>query len=158
MPLSIAGHVVDDPMPIWRKYAHDHGRTIREYDLADPGDPNVLTPDEAWISRIIGSRLTHGKRDRLVGRAADAAWTCVPAGADLAGAEPAVPGGLFADAARLYWWFTWPDRIPGVAVAKVHKVLHFQRRGLYPILDDHLRTLHESFARPGLSRSATSGN
>jgi len=57
-----------------------------------------------------------------------------------------VPGGLFAAAVRLYWWFTWPERIPGVAVAKVHKILHFKRRGLYPILDGHLRTLYASYA------------
>jgi hypothetical protein len=105
-------------MPIWRKYARDHRRTIREYDLADPGDPNVLTPDEAWISRVIGSHLRNVERDALVGRAADVPWTRIPAGADLADADPAVPDGLFTDAASLYWWFTWPERIPGVAVAK----------------------------------------
>jgi len=146
VPLSIAGHVVDDPMPIWRKYARDHGRTIREYDLAEPGDANALTPGEAWISRVIGSCLRHDERDQLVGRAAAAPWMCIHAGADLADADPAVPGGLFADAARLYWWFTWPERIHGVRVAKVHKVLHFKRRGIYPILDDHLRALYEGFA------------
>ena len=148
MPLYIAGQVVDDPMPIWRRYAREHGRTIREYDLADPGEPNVLTADEAWASRLIGSRLTHDERDELVSRAADAdaPWARIPADADLTSADAAVPAGLFADAAHLYWWFTWPERIHGVRVAKVHKVLHFKRRRLYPILDDHLRTLYESFA------------
>jgi hypothetical protein len=27
-----------------------------------------------------------------------------------------------------------------------HKVLHFKRQGLYPILDDHLKTVYASFA------------
>jgi hypothetical protein len=70
MPLSIAGHVIDEPMPIWRVYARDHGRTIREYDDADPGDPYVLTGDEAWLSRIIGSHVRHIERDMM----AKGAW------------------------------------------------------------------------------------
>lgn len=40
--------------------------------------------------------------------------------------------GLFADTAGLYWSFTSPARIKGVAVAKVHKILHLKRPGLYP--------------------------
>ena len=54
-----------------------------------------------------------------------------------------MPGGLFASAARLYWAFTWPEHIPGVAKAKVHKVLHVKRPGLYPILDNHLVRLYK---------------
>lgn len=54
-------------MPIWRQYAEDYPRTIREYDLEDPGDPDVLTEAEAWRSRIINSRLTYGERDEVIG-------------------------------------------------------------------------------------------
>jgi hypothetical protein len=134
-------------MPIWRAYARDYPRTIRDYDLSDPGDPGLLTAAEAWRSRIVNSRLTHAERDELVSRAADAPWASVPADADLADADPAVAGGLFASAAWLYWAFTWPEHMPGVARAKVHKVLHVKRPGLYPILDDHLMRLY----KPGVS-------
>ena len=140
--LRICGQIVGDPMAMWRAYARDYPRTIRDYDLSDPGDPGALTAAEAWRSRIINSRLTHAERDKLVSRATDAPWASVPAYADLANADPAVPDGLFASAARLYWAFTWPERIPGVARAKVHKVLHSKRPGLYPILDDRLVRLY----------------
>lgn len=146
MPLQVCGHVVRDPVPIWREYAEDYPRTIRQYDLGDPGDPDVLTEAEAWRSRIINSRLTYGERDEVIGRAVGAPWASVPAGADLADADPVIPGGLFASAARLYWAFTWPDRISGVAVAKVHKILHLKRPGLYPILDDRIKGLYEPCA------------
>src|SRR5258705_13920491 len=50
--------------------------TIRGYDLRRPEDPNVLTPDEAWCSRIIGSRMTRSERDELSRRGPDprGAW------------------------------------------------------------------------------------
>jgi Family of unknown function (DUF6308) len=146
MPLHIAGDVVEDPMALWRKYAGNYGRTIHDYDLADPGSPSALTAEEAWRSRIIHSRLTYHERDQLVDRAADAPWAGVPASADLIDADPATPGGLFARAADLYWTFTWPERIHGVRVAKVHKVLHIKRPALYPILDERLRALYEPSA------------
>jgi hypothetical protein len=53
----------------------------------------------------------------------------------LADADPDATGGDFDHAADLYWYFTSPDRIRGVGVAKLHKVLHVKRPGLYPILD-----------------------
>jgi Family of unknown function (DUF6308) len=103
----------------------------------------MLTEREAWRSRIINSRLTNGERDEVIERAVGAPWASVPADADLADADPAVAGGLFASAAGLYWAFTWPHRISGVAVAKVHKILHLERPGLYPILDDRIKGLYE---------------
>jgi len=67
-------------------------------------------------------------------------------GADLADADPAAPAGLFASTAKLYWAFTWPERISGVAVAKVHKIVHLKRPGLYPILDEHIKRLYRRAA------------
>src|ERR1700684_528061 len=107
MRLHVAGDVIEDPMAMWRKYARRSGRTIRDYDLAEPGGPDALTAEQAWRSRIIGSRLTYRERDQLVERAVNAPWASVPADADLADTDPATPGGLFARAAGLYWTFTW---------------------------------------------------
>jgi len=147
-PLRIAGATIDDPMPIWRAYARLYSATIRGYDLRRPGDPNVLTAEEAWCSRIIGSRLTRRERDQLVRRAAgpDCPWGDVRADADLADADPAATGGDFDHAALLYWYFTSPDRIRGVRVAKLHKVLHIKRPSLFPILDKQVRSLYRDHA------------
>src|SRR5258706_11010557 len=67
--------------------------TIRGYDLRRPEDPNVLTPDEAWCSRIIGSRMTRSERDELSRRAAQPRGPMgdVRADADLADADPLAP-------------------------------------------------------------------
>jgi hypothetical protein len=149
MGLRIAGSTVDDPMSIWRAYALLYAGTIRGYDLRRPGNPNVLTPDEAWCSRIIGSRMSRRERDELVRRAAetDCPWGDVGGDADLADADPAVTGGNFDHAADLYWYFTLPERIRGVRAAKLHKVLHLKRPGLYPILDKRVRNLYGDHAK-----------
>jgi len=150
MGLCIAGRTVDDPMPIWRDYARSYPRTIREYDLGVRGHPYCLTADEAWRSRIINSRLTRSECQELAARAAapSCPWRDVPEDAGLSGADPAAQGGDFDQAARLYWHFTWPERIHGVRVAKVHKVLHIKRPALYPILDDKVRDLYRDSAKP----------
>ena len=144
--MRICQHVVSDPMPLWRRYARDYPRTIYVYDLCASGDPDVLTETEAWRSRIINSRLTHVECGQVVQRALSAPWARVPASADLADADPSVPDGLFAGMARLYWSFTWPERISGVAVAKVHKILHPKRPGLYPILDERIKRFYRPCA------------
>ena len=75
-------------------------------------------------------------------RALISPWDCVPADADVVDADPAGSDGLFANAAQLYWSFTYPQRIRGVAAAKIHKILHPKRPGLYPILDDRVKRLY----------------
>jgi hypothetical protein len=148
MSLRICQHVADDPMPMWRRYARAYPRTIREYDFGDRGDPEVLTEAEAWRSRIIRSNLTHDECDQVVQRGArlSTPWASVPADADLADADPSVPGGLFADMAELYWSFMRPEPIPRVKVAKLHKILHPKRPGLYPILDKRIKEFYEPCA------------
>jgi hypothetical protein len=108
---------------------------------------------EAWRSRNIGSRLTLAERDALVKRADEPGcpWDAVPAGADLADASPAVPDGLFARAAELYWHFTCP-RMDGIRAAKVHKILHIKRPALYPVLDSKVKGLYDDQARPWITR------
>jgi hypothetical protein len=75
MSAHVAGDVVKDPMAMWRKYAHDHGRTVRHYDLAVPGNPGVLTAEEAWKSWTIHSRLTYQERDQIVARAPGSSYS-----------------------------------------------------------------------------------
>jgi hypothetical protein len=154
MGLRIAGRTVDDPMPIWRDYARDHRRTLLEYDLGGCGDAGQLTADEAWRSRIIGSRLTRRQRDRLVARASDSncPWSSVSAGTRLSDADPDKQGAEFDKAAALYWHFTQPSRIWGVRAAKLHKILHVKHPALYPILDSKVRRLYRDHATAWVSR------
>jgi hypothetical protein len=144
-PLHVSQQLIDDPLPMWRRYARDYHHTICDYDIGARGHPNVLTEGEAWRSRIIGSRLTRSECDQVVQRALCSPWGSVPADADLVDADPAEPDGLFVDAVQLYWSFTSPQRIRGVAVAKIHKILHPKRPDLYPILDLRVKRLY----RPG---------
>lgn len=140
--LRVAGQMVPDPVMMWRRYAMTYGATLRGYDFGLVGDPNKLTADEAYQSRRINSRITRTESEQLAQRALNAAWHQVPNDADLADADPAEPVGLFAEMARLYWRFTWPEQIHGIRVAKVHKVLHPKRPALYPILDAQLKRLY----------------
>jgi hypothetical protein len=137
---------------MWHQYARNYPRTIRDYDFGAPGDPHVLTEAEAWRSRIINSRLTRSECSQVVRRALAAPWVSVPAGADLTDADPSKSDGLFADAAQLYWSFTGPERIPGAAVAKAHKILHLKRPGLYPILDQRVKRLYQPYAAQWVGR------
>ena len=62
---------VRDPMPIWRQYAEDYPRTIREYDLSDPGDPDALTSVRMYgpSSRLSARQCCSGPSlSRLSGR------------------------------------------------------------------------------------------
>jgi hypothetical protein len=111
-----------------------------------------LTAAEAYRSRIINSHLTKAESRELEERALGAPWECVPGDADLAEADPLSSAGLFSEMANLYWHFTWPKRVDGVRVAKVHKVLHPKRPRLYPIFDQYLRSLYERPATDWLGR------
>lgn len=140
--IQVACHDVVDPMAVWREYARQHWKTLRDYDRAPPGEPNVLSADEAWLTRVINSRITRRECTEITLRAVGAPWNGVSPAADLAEADPTVPGGLFAAGAALYWHFLWPERPRGIRVAKIHKALHIKRRAFYPILDSHLRSLY----------------
>jgi hypothetical protein len=144
--LTVAGRLVRDPVEIWRGYAI-RTRTLREYDLAGAGDPAVLVAAEVARTRIIASRVTRQEGAWFVRRAADAPWG-VSADADLACADPAGRGGLFDNAAALYWHFTTPHQV-GIGPAKIHKVLHIKRPGLYPVL---VRRLYRAQARRWVNR------
>jgi hypothetical protein len=147
MGLWIAGRIVDDPMSIWRDYARRYPRTIAEYDLGGHGYPDTITVEEARRTRIMNSRISDSECEELVARAAEPTcpWRNVSRHAELAHANPSVSGGLFDQAAQLYWYFT-SRRIVGVRVAKVHKTLHIKRPDMYPILDDRLRNLYRERA------------
>lgn len=137
--LIIAGQPVPDPIQICRAYAL-RTKTVQKFDLAKRGEPQQLTREEVLRTRIISSRISyHETDDWFLPRAADADahWSAVPASSDLRDADPAAIGGLYDAALDLYQHFL--DGSPrGISVAKVSKVLHLKRPGLYPLLDSCL--------------------
>ena len=145
MVLTVAGRVVPDPMEIWQDYSR-RTRTLHGYDLAGTGDPAILTASEVERTRIIASRISRKECVRLVNRAAEAPWAFVAVDADLADADPSRRGGLFDQAAALYWHFTTPHEA-GLGPAKIHKVLHVKRPSVYPVLDRLIRRLYRAQAR-----------
>ena len=77
MPLQVCGHVISDPAPVWRRYAHAYPDTIAGYDLGDPGDPGMLTKTEAWRSRVALARVRRWSAlvpDTLTSAAATSTW------------------------------------------------------------------------------------
>jgi Family of unknown function (DUF6308) len=155
MGLCIAGQTVSDPIAIWRDYDRRYPRAIRDYDFGPAGKPDTLTLGEILRMRVIDSDISDGEAEELADRAAErrCPWDDIPAGADLARADPDLPRGLFDKAARFYWHFT-SDRISRPRIAKVHKALHLKRPGLYPILDDRLRKLYGDRAALWVGRLA----
>lgn len=144
--LHIAGsHFTDG----WNRlvcYATGRTKTLRQYDLADRGDPNTLTVDEVVRTRIISSRISDLERVWFVERATRAPWADVPAGADLRDANPAVEAGDYDRAVALYDAFCI-ERRRGVHHAKISKVLHFKRPALFPILDSRMVRTYAASAR-----------
>ncbi len=135
--MIIAGATVSDPFTELSEYARRHGGTVAKYDLGGSGQPDVLATDEVTRTRIIASRISAAESAWFVDRASSAPWKTVPADASLADADPAEPDGLYAAAIALYEHFR--DAAPkGVAIAKIHKVLHLKRPALIPILDSRV--------------------
>lgn len=60
-------------------------------------------------------------------------------------------GGLYDHASELYEHFRGAAP-KGVKIAKVHKVLHLMRPGMFPILDSRLAELYRTSARDAASK------
>lgn len=142
--IRVAGRTVVDTLGALEAYAVAHSKTVREYDLAGSGLPDVLTSQEVARTRVIASRITRAEEAWFVDRGSAAPWARVPAEADLIRANPREPEGLYSAAVALYDHFK--GRRTGVAVAKIHKVLHQKRPGLFPILDSRLMRRYRSIA------------
>jgi hypothetical protein len=140
MSLQIAGHEVNDPMAIWSEYVHLHGKTIQRYDLIGPGNPDVLTEDEVWRTRIVVSRVTKQERSALPHIWMESRAASLPSEASIVDADPLKRQGLYDDAQAVVAAFIGR---PGIGYTKAYKVLHVKRPHLFPILDSKLRKLYE---------------
>jgi Family of unknown function (DUF6308) len=121
-------------------------QVILAYDLAGPGNPDALSPEEVARTRVISSRVSHQEAAWFVERAALAPWSAVSEHACLADADPMVDGGAYDDALTLYNYFAAAAPVQ-VGSSKLHKVLHLKRPHLYPILDSQLRHTYRAKAR-----------
>jgi hypothetical protein len=129
--------------------------TLRRYDLPGAGSPDVLTAEEVTRTRVVNSRISDLELRWFLAHAADAPW---PAGdADLRAADPAESGGLYDAMTRLYDHLSL-SAPPGIAVAKISKVLHVKRPALFPILDSHINAAYRRQARATARRYPARGH
>lgn len=139
----IAGEnlAVEQALVAFRRY---NTQTVERYDLVGPGDPNVITLEEAARTRAVSSRLSNQHAAWFVARSQTAPWP-LP-GADLADADPSRQGGLYDQMIACYEHFHG-DRPLNVDIGKISKVLHIKRPRLFPILDREVRSCYEVAAR-----------
>ncbi|WP_416063779.1 DUF6308 family protein [Rhodococcus indonesiensis] len=125
--------------------------TVACYDLPGPGPVDAITAGDIARTHKVRSRISHAQRDWFLRTAVGAPWAAVPAQARLVDADPNVSGGLYDGAQALYEHFrTAAPR--QVGVAKISKVLHLKRPGLFPILDSKVMAVYRSQARAAAAR------
>ncbi len=147
MTLTVAGEPVADCIGKLTSYARRYGRTLQRYDYAGPGHAEVLEMEEIVRTRVIASRISRAEANWLIRRSEeDAPWVDVPLESDLRSVDSTTPGSPYQDMLALYRHF-YSDRPRGFSVAKLSKVLHLKRPGLYPILDSHLMKRYRRQAR-----------
>ncbi|WP_258008586.1 DUF6308 family protein, partial [Rhodococcus sp. ENV425] len=124
---------------------------VARYDLPGPGPAAVITVDEIARTHKVRSRISHAQRDWFIRSAVDAPWAAVPTEAQLVDADPNVSGGLYDRAEALYEHFrTAAPR--QVGVAKISKVLHIKRPGLFPVRDSKVMAFYRLHARAAAAR------
>jgi hypothetical protein len=139
--ITIAGRTITGPLKTLTDYSRRYAGTLARYDFADKGDPNILTGDEIWTTRIIHSRFSRAEQSELEKRSTSwrENWAAVAPTACIEAADPAIEDGHYDAMHKLYSLMT---DVHGVGAAKASKVLHFKRPDLYPILDSRLMDLY----------------
>ncbi|UVT27699.1 DUF6308 family protein (plasmid) [Rhodococcus pyridinivorans] len=148
--LVIAGRNIDIDTAVATAHAYP-AMTVAHYDLPGPGPAAVITADEIARTHKVRSRISHAQRDWFIRSAVDAPWAAVPTAAQLIDADPNISGELYDHAEALYDHFrTAAPR--HVGVAKISKVLHLKRPGLFPILDSKVMAFYRPHARAAAAR------
>lgn len=132
---------IEQALSAFRRYRL---KTVHRYDLKGPGDPYVITLEEAARTRAVSSRLSNQEAAWLVARSQTAPWPLPDA--DLADADPSERDGLYDQMNACYEHF-FTDRPRYVDIGKISKVLHIKRPKLFPILDREVRTCYKQAAR-----------
>lgn len=125
--------------------------TVACYDLPGPGPVDAITAGDIARTHKVRSRISHAQRDWFLRTAVGAPWAAVPADVWLVDADPNLSGDLYDGAEALYEHFrTAAPR--QVGVAKISKVLHLERPGLFPILDSKVMAFYRTPARAAAAR------
>lgn len=146
MNLVVAGIEVRFPAEALARYAEALAKTVRLYDAPGPGRPDLLTGEEVARTRVIASRISKAEEEWFIKRSSVAPWSDVDPELRLANLDPESNRQQYQAAVNLYDHFRSPRR-PGVATAKISKVLHLKRPHLVPILDTQLSALYRAAAR-----------
>ncbi|MDZ4092402.1 MAG: DUF6308 family protein [Arthrobacter sp.] len=143
--ITIAGRTLSEPVKTLIDYTKRYAGTLATYDFGNKGDPNILTADDIWTTRIIHSRFSHAERSALEERSSiwSENWAAIAPTACIVDADPEIEDGLYDAMQKLYSLMT---DLHGVGWAKASKVLHFKRPDLYPILDSRLMDLYRDAA------------
>ena len=144
-PVTIAGMRIERPEERVKAYLAEYPDTIRRYD-GTAGTFAEVTVELIAATRVLRSRISHDEATWFIERAATAPWDTIDADALLTDADPCVVGGLYDRASALYAHFR-AQAPKGIKAAKVYKVLHLMRPGLFPILDSRLGALYDAPAR-----------
>lgn len=146
-PMTVAGQTVENPVGAVAAYLVQHPGTVMNYDLV-AGTYDSVTPALIRATRRpwMNSRISAEEEAWFIERSHDAPWDLVPGDALLRDADPRISDGLYDRASVLWDHFSRaaPTR---VGVAKVSKVLHLMRPGLFPILDSRLTSAYDRAAR-----------
>lgn len=124
------------------------GNTVRYYDCAGTPRPERSTAQRVTLSDLGRITLMNPKVSGADAAAllelevAEDVWAAVPPDANLADADPAVPGGLYDAALALHD----AHRLRSVSLGKIGKLLHLKRPALFPVLDRDLRWLYNTRA------------
>ncbi|TWH09529.1 hypothetical protein L618_005200000160 [Rhodococcus rhodochrous J45] len=148
--LVIAGRSIDVDTAVAKAHGYP-AVTVARYDLPGPGPAAEITVDEIARTHKVRSRISHVQRDWFIHSAIDAPWAAVPLEAQLVDADPNISGEPYDRAEALYDHFrTAAPR--HVGVAKISKVLHLKRPGLFPILDSKVMAFYRHHARAAAAR------
>lgn len=145
--ITVGGHAVANPFEAICEYLSTHGATVLNFDLAAI-DRTTVTADLVRRTRRpwMNSRISDAEGVWFVERAESAPWGVVAPLAELADADPREAAGAY-DAAITLWNHFAAVAPKGVSTAKISKVLHLTRPGMYPILDSRLMNFYDAEAR-----------
>lgn len=146
-PISVAGRLVPNPAEAVARYLVDHTGTVLNYDgvagrVAMVDESVIRATRRPWMN----SRISVDEGKWFIERGQSAPWNLVPVDAQLRDADATVVGGLYDDASTLWNHFA-SDAPNRVGVAKLSKVLHLMRPGMYPIIDSRLAASYDKAAK-----------
>lgn len=145
MKIFVAGQARTVRTEEIEKYLRKHRRTIREFDLRTGVFP-LIDEDLIKATRVFRSRISNSELTWFKSIGETAPWGNVKPEDRLVQADPFESNGLYRRALSLWSHFADSAK-PGVADAKISKVLHAMRPHFFPVLDSQIRKKYRSFAR-----------